>query len=89
MAAKPPKVFDVWFVAANTVYKAVPYNVVAEWTLGGRLGAADMVRPSGTQAPWAKVGTHALLTDYLPRLTATAAPTVRICAACSSDIATP
>ena len=75
MAAKPPKAFDVWFVAANTVYKAVPYNVVAEWTLGGRLGAADMVRPSGTQAPWAKVGTHALLTDYLPRLTATAAPT--------------
>src|ERR671912_648511 len=30
MAAKPPKAFDVWFVAANTVYKGVPYGVVAE-----------------------------------------------------------
>ena len=74
MAAKPPKAFDVWFVTANTVYKAVPYNVVAEWTLGGRLAAADMVRPSGTEAAWAKVGTHALLTDYLPRLAATVTP---------------
>ena len=39
----------------------------------GRLAAADMVRPAGTQAAWAKVGTHELLTDYIPRPAATVA----------------
>ena len=43
--AKPPKAFDVWFVAANTVYKGVPYNVVADWVQQGRLAPTDMVRP--------------------------------------------
>ncbi len=37
VVAKPPKAFDVWFVAANTVYKGVPYNVVADWAQQGRL----------------------------------------------------
>ncbi len=75
MAAKPPKAFDVWFVAANTVYKAVPYNVVAEWTLGGRLAGTDMVRPAGTEATWVPVAGYELLSDYLPRPAATAEPT--------------
>jgi biopolymer transport protein ExbD len=65
--AKPPKAFDVWFVAANTVYKAVPYNVVADWTQQGRLAAADMVRPSGTEQAWERVSDYELLADYLPR----------------------
>ena len=47
--AKPPKSFDVWFVAANTVYKAVPYNVVADWTGQGRLSSSDRLRPAGTE----------------------------------------
>ncbi len=63
--AKPPKAFDVWFVTANTVYRAVPYTVVADWTQQGRLAAGDMVRPAGTQTAWEKVGTHELLADYL------------------------
>ena len=69
------KAFDVWFVAANTVYKAVPYNVVAEWTLGGRLSGTDMVRPAGTEAAWVPVAGYELLSDYLPRPAATAEPT--------------
>jgi biopolymer transport protein ExbD len=63
---KPPKAFDVWFVTANTVYKAVPYNVVADWAQQGRLAATDMVRPAGTKEAWAKVGAHELLADYVP-----------------------
>lgn len=65
--AKPPKAFDVWFVSANTVYKSVPYNVVADWAQHGRLGTTDLVRPAGTTVPWVKVAEHALLLDYVPR----------------------
>jgi biopolymer transport protein ExbD len=70
MPAKPPKAFDVWFVTANTVYKGVPYNVAADWTQQGRLAGTDMVRPSGTEEPWTRVGDNELLADYLPRTTA-------------------
>ncbi|HEV3439952.1 MAG TPA: biopolymer transporter ExbD [Gemmata sp.] len=65
--SKAPKAFDVWFVAANTVYKAVPYSVVADWAQEGRLAAADMVRPAGTTVPWVAVGAYELLADYVPR----------------------
>jgi biopolymer transport protein ExbD len=65
--AKPPKAFDVWFVAANTVYKAVPYNVVADWTSQGRLGPADKLRPAGTEVEWKAVPLWPLFADYLPR----------------------
>ncbi len=74
MPAKPPKAFDVWFVAADTVYKGVPYNVVADWTRQGRLGGADMVRPAGTDEPWLRVADHDLLADYLTRPAAKAIP---------------
>jgi biopolymer transport protein ExbD len=72
---KPPKAFDVWFVAANTVYKAVPYNVVADWTQQGRLAGTDMVRPTGTKDEWSRVSEYELLADYLPQpAVATIAP---------------
>jgi len=67
MAAKPTRAFDVWFVTANTVYKAVPYNVVADWTQQGRLAPTDMVRPAGTEEAWARVSEHDLLADFVPR----------------------
>ena len=76
--AKPPKAFDVWFVVANTVYKGVPYNVVADWAQQGRLAATDMVRPAGTNVAWATVAEHEFLSDYLPRpAAATAVPPQR------------
>lgn len=74
MPAKPPKAFDVWFVTANTVYKGVPYNVVADWTQQGRLAGADMVRPTGTEETWVRVADNELLADYLPRPAAAKAP---------------
>jgi biopolymer transport protein ExbD len=74
MPAKPPKAFDVWFVTANTVYKAVPYNVVADWTQQGRLAGTDKVRPTGTEEAWVRVSDHDLLSDYLPRPAAKVVP---------------
>lgn len=65
--SKPPKAFDVWFVAANTVYKGVPYNVVADWARQGRLAATDVVRPAGTNRAWATVAEDEFLSDYLAR----------------------
>jgi biopolymer transport protein ExbD len=64
---RPPKAFDVWFVAANTVYKGVPYNVVADWAQQGRLAPTDKVRPAGTNLAWAAAAGHEYLADYLPR----------------------
>lgn len=86
MAVKPPKAFDVWFVAAEQVYKAVPYNVVADWAQQGRLAPTDMVRSAGTQEAWVKVSAHELLCDYLPRATVArtvprAAPSEKVVAA--------
>ena len=66
-AFKPPKAFDVWYVAANTVYKAVPYNVVADWTQQGRFSARDRLRPSGTESAWKPVSEWSFFADYLPR----------------------
>jgi biopolymer transport protein ExbD len=63
--AKPPKAFDVWFVVANTVYRQVPYQVVADWTQQGRLGAADMLRAAGGTDPWKKLAEWELFADYI------------------------
>jgi biopolymer transport protein ExbD len=67
MAVKPPKAFDVWFVAANTVYRQVPYQVVADWTGQGRLAPVDMLRPAGTEEPWKRDDGWELFADYLPK----------------------
>ncbi len=66
--ASAPKALDVWFVTANTVYRQVPYQVVADWVRGGRLGAADQLRPAGGgDADWRTVGDWTLFADYLTR----------------------
>ncbi|MBA4062608.1 MAG: hypothetical protein C0501_02655 [Isosphaera sp.] len=84
--AKPPKAFDVWFVAAETKYRGVPYGVVADWVREGRLAAADKVCPAGTEA-WAKVAGHDLLSDYLPRPTAAkAAPAAAVAAPAAFEV---
>lgn len=62
-----PQSFDVWFVAADTVYRGVPYGVVTGWAEQGRVAADDKVRPAGTEQPWTRVGDHALLADFLFR----------------------
>jgi biopolymer transport protein ExbD len=59
------RVFDVWFVGANTVYKEVPFHVVSGWVSQSRLSAEDMVKPSGTPN-WSKVGNVDLFQVYVP-----------------------
>ena len=73
--AKPPKQFDVWFVAASTVYKQVPYTVASGWVQEGRLGPADQLRPAGSTEAWKRLDEFELFADYLPR---PAAPTVPV-----------
>lgn len=58
--------FDVWIVAANTVYKAVPYNVVTDWVTQGRLLADDRLKLSGTEQ-WVRLGDTAAFATFLPR----------------------
>ena len=65
--AKPPKSFDVWFVAVNTVYRAVPYQVVADWTQQGRLSVGDRLRAAGVEEAWKPVNEWQFFADYLPR----------------------
>ncbi len=62
-----PQSYDVWFVAADTVYKGVPFGVVTDWAEQGRVAADDKVRPAGTEQPWVRVGNHPQLADFLYR----------------------
>src|SRR5215470_9995950 len=57
---------DVWIVESNTVYREVPFTVVADWVQQGRLLEDDMLRPSGT-AEWSRVGGSPDFAPYLPK----------------------
>ena len=57
--------FDIWFVAANQVYKAVPYGVATGWAEQGRLGADDKIRPAGVDTAWVRAANHPLIGDFL------------------------
>lgn len=56
---------DVWIIESNTVYREVPFTVVADWVQQGRLLEDDMLRPSGT-AEWLRVGGSPEFSPYLP-----------------------
>lgn len=58
--------YDVWFVDGNTVYKEVPFEVVTDWVQQARLGADDMVKPTGSPN-WFKIVNQPLFEPYLPR----------------------
>jgi biopolymer transport protein ExbD len=57
---------DVWIVESNTVYREVPFTVVADWIQQGRLLEDDMIKPSGTPE-WNRVGGSADFNAYLPK----------------------
>lgn len=69
------KSFDVWFLAADTVYRGVPFEVLAGWASAGRVGPLDKVRPAGSSVPWVPVAEHPLVADYLDVAPPAAAPT--------------
>ena len=63
MSDQPKSFFDVWFIAANSVMKEVPYHVVTDWVQQTKLSAEDRVKPSGT-ADWFKLGSLAAFQPY-------------------------
>jgi hypothetical protein len=65
--ADKPKFLDVWIVETNTVYREVPFTVVADWVQQGRLLEDDMLRWSG-QKDWFAVGATPSFAAYLPRV---------------------
>ncbi len=65
--SRPAKSFDVWFVAANTVYRGVPYQVVADGTQQGRLAAGDKLRAAASSEPWKALEEWPNFADYLPK----------------------
>ncbi len=64
--AEKRRFLDVWIVESNTVYREVPFPVVADWVQQGRLLEDDRLRPSGT-AEWFLVGGSPDFAPYLPR----------------------
>jgi hypothetical protein len=64
--AQKRRFLDVWILESNTVYREVPFTVVADWVQQGRLLEDDMLKPSGT-AEWFKVGGSPDFAPYLPR----------------------
>jgi biopolymer transport protein ExbD len=64
--AQKRRFLDVWIIESNTVYREVPFHVVADWVQQGRLLEDDMLRPSGT-AEWFKFGGSPEFAPYLPR----------------------
>jgi biopolymer transport protein ExbD len=64
--AEPRRFLDVWIIDSNTVYREVPYSVVADWVQQGRLLESDRLRPSGT-AQWFPLASMPAFAAYLPK----------------------
>jgi biopolymer transport protein ExbD len=60
------KLLDVWIVETNTVYREVPFAVVADWIQQGRLLPEDRVRLAG-QDPWRPIAKVPAFAPYLPK----------------------
>src|SRR4051794_7144413 len=60
------KGYDVWLTATNRVYRAVPYDVVADWLQQGRVVSDDRIRPEGG-GDWDMLMASAAFAPYLPR----------------------
>jgi biopolymer transport protein ExbD len=57
---------DVWIIESNTVYREVPYNVVADWIQQGRLLEGDQLKASGS-TEWFPLASMPAFAAYLPR----------------------
>jgi hypothetical protein len=57
---------DVWVVESDTVYREVPFTVVADWLQQGRLLGEDRVRLTG-QKQWHIIAAVKALQPYVPR----------------------
>ncbi len=57
---------DAWIVESNTVYREVPFQVIADWIQQGRLLENDRLRSSG-KGEWHTIGSSPDFSPYLPR----------------------
>ena len=64
--AEKRRFLDVWVVDSNTVYREVPFTVVADWIQQGRLLAEDKARPSG-KGGWFPLGDLPALAAFFPK----------------------
>jgi biopolymer transport protein ExbD len=62
-----PRLFDLWIVEINKVYKKVPYTVVADWAQQGRLLGEDKLRLHGTDQ-WLLLADVPAFQAFLPRM---------------------
>jgi biopolymer transport protein ExbD len=59
--------YDVWIIETNSVYRGVPFTVVADWAQEGRLLESDKVRQAGS-ADWRTLAEVPAFAVYLPRV---------------------
>src|SRR5688572_7837456 len=59
------RLLDVWVLDPNTVYKDVPFTVVADWLQQGRLLPEDRVRLAGG-AKWLPLIEVSAFAPYIP-----------------------
>jgi biopolymer transport protein ExbD len=64
--AETSRFVDVWILEGNSVYKEVPFTVVADWIQQGRLLDDDMLRWSG-QKDWFRLNSKPIFAAYLPK----------------------
>lgn len=60
------RLLDVWILDSNTVYRGVPFSVVADWLQQGRLLSEDRVSLAGGKK-WVPLIDVAAFNPYLPR----------------------
>ena len=60
------RLLDVWIVEINTVYREVPYSVVIDWLMQGRVLPEDRVRRAGGKS-WHPIDTVPAFAPYLPQ----------------------
>lgn len=57
--------WDIWLTSERTVYPGVPYSVVCDWIVDGRLLPEDRARPSGSgSAAWAPLPRYEWFAPY-------------------------
>src|SRR5581483_9531357 len=65
--AEKKQFLDVWILESNSVYREVPYTVVADWVQQGRLLEDDRLRSSGT-GDWLPLSSMPAFAAYLPKV---------------------
>jgi biopolymer transport protein ExbD len=66
MADKSKFFFDVWLVHGNSVYRAVPYEVVTDWIQQGRVLEDDKIRPAGSEK-WFALAEVPAFSAFIPK----------------------